>query len=223
MTEADDALNAAARSADDLAAARSALDDIPTTEFSADDLKLREDLLGRFSTALADLDSGTIRTAEAAVDNMYASNLAQLQADVETIVAQSANAEVLAANSRFRDDLLEVTHELVVDAACKTILDTIAPQDQPDEPGRGSTWRDPSEEVINRLIARGWNKGSFERVVEWVSYGESIGEDGAQLAKALRNDPALQSEYLNLLARPQVRTAVIEYLRLCYSTPASLR
>lgn len=117
-----------------------------------------------------------------------------------------------------RYNVQEVTKELIVDAACQVVLDQIAPDQQPEEPGKGSAWTDPAMAAAEKLRARGKLSLAADAMA-WVDYGQSVLEDGAQVADAVLADP---DPYIRLGTRPPVARAIVVYARMCYAPPRSI-
>ncbi|TFD72726.1 hypothetical protein [Cryobacterium gelidum] len=213
-------IDAAVPKIDDVVEARNSLKGIADEQLSPDDLKLRNRLLTSTETMLADNDIATLRLAADVVDARYASYSPQLQAGADGVVEATLTPSVYSGSSKFREDFEEVTAELVVDAACQGIFNVIVPDERPEEPGRGSEWTNAGTQAVAKLVARQWTSNTFVTVVNWAYYAQSIGEQGEQLAASTRDAP--DSNAVQLLARPPVAKALIQYSRLCYSPPRTV-
>jgi hypothetical protein len=217
LRQVDDVLDVAAPQVDDLMKARKSLEEIPPGSFSADDLARRDRLLSSSDTFLAEFDSATLRSAADAIDTRFANYLPELQTGTDGLVAQTLTPSVYSSSPGFKEELEEVTRELVVDAACQQVFDTIVPDERPKEPGLGSDWVDAGSQAIVKLVARRWTQETFVDTVDWTYYAQSITDQGQQLAASTREAP--DSDIIVLLSQPSVKPAVLQYLRLCYSPP----
>jgi hypothetical protein len=217
LRQVDEVLDVAEPQIDDVMKARSSLEEIPSASFSADDLARRDQLLSSSSRFLADFDAAALRSAADAIDTRYANYLPELQTGADGLVTQTLAPSVYSSSPGFKEELEEVTKELVVDAACQRVFDTIVPDERPEEPGRGSDWVDAGSQAIIKLVARRWTRDTFVDTVNWTYYAQSITDQGQQLAASTREIPALES--IVLLSQPPVKQAVLQYLRLCYSPP----
>jgi hypothetical protein len=196
-------------SLDDLLRQRRALEEIPTAQFSEADLTVRSRLLAQSDDLLAD-------TVALDVDGMVRTQLGQLEAQAADI---AETATIGTDDPTFVQDFTAVTKDVVVGAACDEILDVIAPDQTPDEPGEGSDWDDAAQEAYDKLLAR-WNGPTFVNLVDWAYYSQSVAEDGEQLAENLVADP---TEYVQFASAPPVQRALVVYLRTCYSPPRGFR
>jgi hypothetical protein len=221
LVRAGQVLDGAAPQINDVTKARNSLKEIPDTQLSPDDLNLRNRLLTSTETILTEYDTTALRLAAGVVDEHFADYVPQLQAGADRVVEVTLAPSVYAGTPKFREELEEVTVELVVDTACQSIFDVMVPDERPEEPGRGSDWTDAGAQAVIKLVARRWTRDSFVNVVNWAFYAQSISDQGAQLAASTRD--SRDSNALQLFARPPVNKAVIQYLRLCYSPPRTMK
>ena len=194
----------ATASADDIARLQQRLSSLDQNAFSADDWARR-------TAVLEQSDEWLATRVAAEVDAAVAARTGLVGASADEIVTASAQT----TNQAFLRDFAAITKDLVVGAACKKILDQVAPDQRPDDPGKGSDWADAAQEAHDKLIA-GWASASFRRLVDWDYYARSVSEAGTQFARAVMDDP---DAYVDFATVPAVQRAVVVYLRTCYSPP----
>jgi hypothetical protein len=192
------------KSVDDIARQQRILRNLPEGDFSADDFARR-------TAVLAESDGWLAAAVVRDVDSAVATNLATLSEHADEIATASAQT----SDRAFLQDLAEVTEDLVMGFACDAVLDVVAPDDKPDEPGQWSKAEDAAQEAYDKLSAR-WRGPTFVDLVNWVYYADSVAEDGNQLADALLDHP---EEYVDFATVPAVQRAFVVYLRTCYSPP----
>ena len=203
----DNALNGN-RSTDDLLRQGDDLADLPRGKFTEEQWAARNRLLQSTDQAIMSQSVTRVDATVSAARATAAQDAAQ--------IAPAVAAPGAAADAPFMADLAAVTEEAIVEVACGLILDTLAPEEQPAEPGLGADVADAAQGAITKLVARRWQLQTFQHLVDWANYTQSVAEDADQFAQA---SGGYSAETIDLLARPEVRQAVVVYLRTCYSPP----
>jgi hypothetical protein len=117
---------------------------------------------------------------------------------------------------KFLDDLEEVTRELVKGTACQEVLDLVS--SPPDVLGETKTWTDAKDELIGRMLLKGWGGvplGRWNQYIDWVLYGQGVAEDAIQVKDSL----LAGSTNIERFASPPMQRAAVAYARYCYATP----
>jgi hypothetical protein len=192
---------------DDLARQRETLRSLPDSAFSAEDLKLRNSLLTRSGSLLVDLHVTLI-------DNTVRTQLGKLT-ERANLIRTAVLSRTATWPETFRTDFTNATKEVITEVACGLILDQIAPEQRPSEPGAASTAEKAGTQLLQKLASR-WVPTSYQRLVDWQEYAESVATDADQLALNL---DGYSEVYIRALSNPGVRKAVVVYLRTCYSPP----
>lgn len=104
--------------------------------------------------------------------------------------------------------------DIIRAVACGKILDQIAPDERPTEPGAATPTERATREAVDKLAARRWATASL--IVNWDYYLESVLEGATQFAQGV---DGLSTTYIAALGNPGVPKAVVVYLRTCYTSP----
>ena len=195
----------AGASADDILRQQRQLRSLSDDVFSNADLERR-------ATLLASSDAWLARAVVTEVDRTVAAAVAEAAASAEQVAAQSA----LSGDRTFLQDLSEVTKDVLIGQACGVVLDQLAPDERPEQPGKGSKWEEPAQEAVDKLVAARWPFAFVRAAVQWTYYSRSVVKDGEQVAAALSDDPGA---YVQFAASPAVSRAAVVYLRTCYDPP----
>ena len=192
---------------DDLARQRETLRKLPDSAFSKEDLALRSKLLSRSGSILVDLHVQLI-------DQNVSTQLGKLS-EQANLIQTAVLSKAGTWPDSFRTDFRNATKEVITDVACGLILDQIAPEQRPEEPGQATPAEQAGSQLLQKLASR-WTPTSYKNLVNWIEYAESVATDAGQLALNLDGYSDL---YLQALSNPGVRKAVVVYLRTCYSPP----
>jgi hypothetical protein len=192
---------------DDLSRQSDDLRNLPEDYFSKEDLARRNTLLRRSETLMLDL---TVLGIDSAVLTQKAAN-----PERANLIRQKVLSTATTWNQKFVKDFQEVTEEIITDVACGQILDQIAPDQKPEDPGADTPAESAAQEAVDKLVLRQWPTG-YQHLVNWTSYIASVTTDANQFAQAIDGFSTLQ---IAALGNPGVRKAVVVYLRTCYSPP----
>lgn len=199
---------AADSDADDLLRQNKTLIGLPKNDFTDEDWVIRTRALQEAEPFVLDAAADTV---DASLVGAYRS------AATEAASTASKSLTTTTAKQEFLTDLTEVTKDQAISVACGNILDVLAPDDRPAEPGAWSEVQDVVEEVIVKLVTRGWARASVEGAVDWGYYTTSVTEDAERFVAAA--DGYSTQTVVQLLGRPPVQRALMVYLRTCYSPP----
>lgn len=191
----------------DITRRSSDLSGLSRSMFTADDLARRDDLLRQ-------ADSRIVSLATLEID--LAARSAESESGVD---ATRWTWNVVAPryqNTKFMDDLNEVTQEAIIDVGCEFILDNVAPDKRPVDPGMATDVEEAVYQAMGKMLARSWGWDFLQDAVEWEMYTQSIVEDANQFASAVSGS---SPQMIVLFTRPEVNRALLVYLRTCYSPP----
>jgi hypothetical protein len=194
---------------DDMLSRRRTLANLPREEFTDEDWAARLALLKQIDEAIM---AATISDTDAAI----ATQAPGVANDAAAITAQTTAADV---NREFVADLQEVTVDAVKSVACDEMLNVLAPDETPPEPGAASTPEQAAEAALTKLGARWTGVGE---AVDWLLYANSVATAAQRYAESIDGYSTERVPNPNpgaVLVRPQVARAAVVYLRACYSPP----
>ena len=160
----------------------------------------------------------SVRTVAAETDAALARQTPIVDRNAAQIVADTG-PPAEQVQQRFLQDVQEVTKDMVIASACSKILDTLAPEERPEEPGKGATWQHTAERAMSTAVtslAHKWRPSTWTHLIQWHKYAESVEEDAEQLVQGI---DGYSPELVAVAGSPDVRKALVVYLRTCYSPP----
>jgi hypothetical protein len=185
---------------------------LPPKQFTRRDLQRRNRLLIRIDRVIA-------TAAQRKVDRALARELTALDIAAKDIVYDSISDP--RVTSAFMAHFAEVTKEAAVGVACEGVWDLVSGDPRLLFEGLSTDLRELANEVLNKLVARGFNSNQVRALVEWGYYADSVAEAADRFATNIGGD-SNQPE-VRLLTHPPMHRATMAYLRACYSPPHTLR